>query len=80
MNKEAAFQNAKKIVDSLAEEGLTFQEATDTIFMAKVILRSLQEAEVEKQKNTALADITRAAQISLTPEGTLIAEVRFNFF
>ncbi len=74
MNKEAAFQNAKKIVDSLAEEGLTFQEATDTIFMAKVILRSLQEAEVEKQKNTALADITRAAQISLTPEGTLDAK------
>ena len=74
MNKEAAFQNAKKIVDSLAEEGLTIQEATDTIFMAKVILRSLQEAEVEKQKNTALADITRAAQISLTPEGTLDAK------
>ena len=74
MNKEAAFQNAKKIVDSLAEEGLPFQEATDTIFMAKVILRSLQEAEVEKQKNTALADITRAAQISLTPEGTLDAK------
>lgn len=69
MNKENTFKNAKKTVDFLAKEGLTLQEANDAVVMAKAIFRGLQEAAVEKQKETALADITRAAEISLTQEG-----------
>ena len=71
MNKENAFKNAQKIMDLLAKEGLTLQEANEAVVMTKVIFRGLQEAAVDKQKETALADITRAAEISLTQEGTL---------
>lgn len=72
MEKEKAFINAKKVMDFLAGEGLTVQEANEAVVMAKAIFRGLQDAAIEKQKNTALADITRAAEISLTQEeGTL---------
>lgn len=72
MDKEKAFINAKKVMDFLAGEGLTVQEANEAVVMAKAIFRGLQDAAIEKQKNTALADITRAAEISLTQEeGTL---------
>ena len=71
MNKESAFKNAKKTMDFLSKEGLTLQEATEAVIMTKAIFQGIQEAAVEKQKGTALADITRAAEISLTQEGTL---------
>jgi len=71
MDKENAFKNAKKTIDFLAGEGLTLQEANEAVLMAKAIFRGLQEAEVEKQKKTALADITKAAKISLTQEEAL---------
>lgn len=74
MNNERAFKNAQKTIDFLAGEGLTLQEANEAVLMAKAIFRGLQEAAVEKQKKTALADITRAAEISLTQEGTLDVE------
>ena len=66
MNKEKAFKNAKEIVGFLADNGLTFQEANEAILMAKAIFRGLQNAAVEKQKEAALADVTRTAKISLT--------------
>ena len=31
MNKEKTFKNARKTIDFLAEEGLTFQEASETV-------------------------------------------------
>lgn len=72
MNKENAFQNAQKTMDFLAKEGLTLQEATEAVAMVKAIFRGLQEAAVEKQKETALADITRAGKISLTTEDKVL--------
>ncbi len=66
MSKEVAFKNAQKTIDFLAGEGLTLQEANEAVLMARAIFRGLQEAAVEKQKKTALADITKAAEISLT--------------
>ncbi len=71
MSKEVAFKNAQKTIDFLAGEGLTLQEANEAVLMARAIFRGLQEAAVEKQKKTALADITRAAEISLTQEESL---------
>ena len=71
MNNKRAFENAKKTIDFLAREGLTVQEANEAVLMARAIFRGLQEAAVEKQKKTALADITRAAEISLTQEDKL---------
>lgn len=71
MSKEVAFKNAQKTIDFLAGEGLTLQEANEAILMARAIFRGLQEAAVEKQKKTALADITKAAKIFLTQEETL---------
>ncbi len=71
MSKKVAFKNAKKTIDFLAGEGLTFQDANDAVLTAKAIFRGLQEAALEKQKKTALADITKAAEISLTQEETL---------
>lgn len=68
MDKEKTFKNAKKAIDFLAGEGLTLQEANEAVIMAKAIFRGLQNAVVEKQKETALTDITRAAEISLTTE------------
>mgnify|MGYP006972692175 CR=1 FL=1 len=68
MDREKAFKNAKKTVDFLAGEGLTLQEAQDAVAMTKAIFRRLQDAAVEKQKNTVLADITRTAEISLIHE------------
>lgn len=71
MDNKKAFQNAKKTIDFLAGEGLTLQEANEAVAMAKAIFRCLQDAAVKKQKETALADITRAAEISLTQEDGL---------
>jgi len=71
MERKKAFKNAKKTVDFLAGEGLTLQEATEAVVMAKAIFRCLKDAAVERQKETALADITRAAEISLSQEETL---------
>lgn len=71
MNNKRAFENAKKAIDFLAGEGLTVQEANEAVLVAKAIFRGLQEAAVEKQKKTALADITRAAEISLTQDDRL---------
>lgn len=68
MNNQKAFINAKKIMGLLADEGLTFQEANEAVLMAKAIFRGLQNAAVKKQKEAALADITKAAEISLTQE------------
>ena len=39
--------------------------------MVRAIFQGLQNAAIKKQENTALADIARAAEISLTQEGTL---------
>ena len=36
MNKENAFKNAQKIMDLLAKEGLTLQEANEAVVMTKV--------------------------------------------
>lgn len=71
MDKEKAFSNAKKTIDFLAREGLTLQEANEAVVMARAIFRGLQDAAVKKQEKTALADIARAAEISLAQEGTL---------
>ena len=71
MNRESAFKNAKKIVDFLAGEGLTLQEASEAVQMIRAIFQVLRNEAARKQENTALADITRAAEISLTQEGTL---------
>ncbi len=68
MDKEKSFKNAKKVMDFLADEGLTLQEANEAVVMAKAIFRGLQEAGVKKQEETALADIAKAAEISLTME------------
>lgn len=68
MNRDTALKNAKKLVDFLAGEGLTTREATEAFTMAKVIFVKMRDAAIEKQENTALADIaeiTRAAEISL---------------
>ena len=71
MNKEKTFKNARKTIDFLAEEGLTFQEASETVRMVRAIFQGLVTAAYTPHDNTALADITRAAEISLTQEGTL---------
>ena len=68
MDKKQAFINAIKTMHFLAGEGLTLREANEAVIMAKAIFRGLQEAAVEKQRDTALADIARAAEISLTQE------------
>ena len=71
MNRESAFKNAKKIVDFLAGEGLTLQEASEAVQMIRAIFQVLRNEAARKQEKTALADIARAAEISLTQEGTL---------
>ena len=71
MNRESAFKNAKKIVDFLAGEGLTLQEASEAVQMIRAIFQVLRNEAARQQEKTALADITRAAEISLTQEGTL---------
>jgi len=71
MNKEKTFKNARKTIDFLAEEGLTFQEASEAVQMIRAIFQVLRNEAARKQEKTALADITRAAEISLTQEGTL---------